>query len=64
METKMTVEDVLKMTVEQLRAVVVPVEQTESIGHPVIHAIRNLNECIRAMEAVKGDQDGRETDAE
>lgn len=64
METKLTVEEVLKLTVEQLRAVVVPVEQTESIGLPVMHAIRNLNECIRAMEAVKEDQDGRETDAE
>jgi hypothetical protein len=65
METKMTVEDVLKLTVEQLRAIAVPIEQAESIGLPVMHAVRNLNECLRAMEAAKEEaKDGREADAE
>lgn len=62
MEEKMTVEQVLRLTVDQLRAISIPAELIDSIGIPVCRAIGNLKECIRAMEAVK--EDGREADAE
>ena len=67
-EQKLTVNEVLKLTVDQLRAISIPAELTESIGLPVLRAIRNLTECIRAMEeagkAGKEQEDGREADAE
>lgn len=63
METKYTVEEVLKITIEQLRVITVPVEEIESIGFPVKRAIQNLTECIRAMEMAKEANNGRETDS-
>lgn len=50
MEEKFTLKQVLMMTCDMLRGIgSVPVEEAERIGVPVARAIRNLEECIRAM---------------
>lgn len=46
----MTVADVLKVTVEMLSGVMVPAGLSEQIGVPIQHSIRNLQECVRAIE--------------
>ena len=45
----MTIPQVLEITVEQLKKIMVPAEYSESIGVPVARSIRNLTECINAI---------------
>lgn len=63
----MTIQQVLSITVNLLKGIMVPAEHGESIGVPVARSIRNLNECINAIqkiEAAKDEEDGREADSE
>ena len=45
----MTIPQVLEITVEQLKKIMVPAEYSESIGVQVARSIRNLTECINAI---------------
>lgn len=63
----MTIQQVLSITVNLLKGIMVPAEFCESIGVPVARSIRNLNECINAIqkiEAAKEEENGREADSE
>lgn len=46
----MTVKEALKMTVDLLNGISVPVSLVQSIGEPVAAAIGNLTACIAAIE--------------
>lgn len=51
MERKsITVEEVVKNTIAELRRISVPAELIEEIGIPVSMAIRNLKACVAAWE--------------
>lgn len=59
-EQKLTVEQVLGITANDLRRISVPVELSESIGVPVANAIRNLQACVNALEIAKAEQEAKE----
>ena len=51
MEEKMTLKDVLIMTRDLLRSIgSVPLDEVEHIGIPLNTAIRNMDECIKAIQ--------------
>ena len=62
----LTIPQVLNITVQLLRGIMVPAEQGESIGVPVARSIRNLTECINAInkeaEAAKAKEAEENTD--
>ena len=67
MEQKLTVEQVLEMTVNMLGRITVPVAMIESIGTPVAQAINNINGCLEAFkrqeqEAQETEQNGEQPD--
>lgn len=47
-ENKMTIRQVLEITVGLLEGIEVPMKQMEKIGQPVMNAIHNLQMCIQA----------------
>ena len=53
MEETMTVEQVLKITVNILSGIQIPCALTESVGVPISNSIGNLNRCIEAIEGAK-----------
>lgn len=64
-ENRMTIREVLEITVKNLKAIAVPVELMETIGQPVLGSIRNLEACISAMDnAGGGESDGPAADPE
>lgn len=46
----MTVEEVLKVTITNMKRITIPVELSESVGVTLIGCIRNLQLCVNAME--------------
>ena len=69
-ENRMTIEQVLDVTVKLLNSIQVPVSLMESIGKPISQAVSNLGLCIAAIkqaevEAKKEEQeDGTDPDPE
>lgn len=64
-ENRMTVREVLEITVRNLKSIAVPVELMETIGQAVLGSIRNIEACIEAMDgAGGGESDGRDPDPE
>ena len=49
-ENRMTVQEALRLTVEDLRQIAVPAGLIETIGFPLARAIGNLNNVIMALE--------------
>ena len=49
-ERKMTIKDILEMTVEDLNRIMVPVEYADTISRPLCVAVANLKACIGSME--------------
>lgn len=49
-ENTMTLEDVIRITANNLRQIQIPVELSESIGIPILRSIGNLQMCLDAME--------------
>lgn len=49
-ENTMTLEDVIRITANNLRGIQIPVELSESIGIPILRSIGNLQMCLDAME--------------
>ena len=63
-EKKLTVEEVLDMTVRQMEEIRVPAGMIDQIGIPLARAIGNLHAVLEAMKKGKEAEDGRETDTE
>lgn len=73
MGEKMTLKEVLIMTRDLLRSIgSVPLDEVEHIGIPLNTAIRNMDECIkaiqrdeaRAAEEVQKEQEGEDGNAD
>lgn len=65
MEENLTVADVLKITIDLLGRIKVPVGLMNDVSVPINDARNNLIECIKAMEKPtekEVEQDGREVD--
>lgn len=63
----LTVEQVLRICIDQLNAIPVTVGQMETIGKPIQSVAHNLMVCVEVMSEKKeedGAEDGRETDPE
>ena len=58
----MTLTDVLKVTVNNLENIRIPVSMVDEIGIPLKRSIGNLQECIKAIEM--GQQKPTEENAE
>lgn len=58
----MTLKEALEAIVRQLGRIPVPRDEQELIGAPIDLAIKNLQECIIAIE--RGEQDGNGNDHE
>lgn len=63
MENRITVENALEFTAENLKKISVPVAMTEQIAVPIANAIRNLEECIRAIREAKPQEEPQEDEA-
>ena len=63
MENRITVENALEFTAENLKKISVPVAMTEQIAVPIANAIRNLDECIRAIREAKVQEEPQEDEA-
>ena len=50
-EKKVSVIDVLEMSVNNLSAIMIPAGMTEQIGIPIAREINNLKACIQAVKA-------------
>lgn len=50
-DVKMSVAELLKVTAEEIEAIIVPVKYADTISRPLCQALYNLQICIRAMEA-------------
>ena len=70
MDGKLTVREVLEITVNNLQGIMLPVELSETAGQTILGSIRNLTACINAMDRQEsenddgGESDGSEADAE
>ena len=65
MEKDLTIADVLKITIDLLGRIMVPVTLKNEIAVPIDDARNNLIECIKAMEKPaekEAEPDGREAD--
>jgi hypothetical protein len=51
-----TVNEVLKITVDKLGAILVPASLGEQIARPIYESINNLRECIAALEQAEAQQ--------
>lgn len=64
MENQMTIDQVLKITVEMLEGLKVPVKLMNDIGIPVAGAIGNIRMCIEAYEASRAEAEKKRAEAE
>lgn len=62
MEQQYTAEKVIGMTAEILRGIKVPAEEAESIGIPIMIAIRNLKTVLDAVEKAETEKPAEETE--
>lgn len=62
MENQMTIDQVLKITVETLEGVKVPVKLMDDIGIPVARAISNIRMCIQAVEASRAEAESKQAE--
>ena len=61
-EKKMTIEEVLELTVRQLQAVNIPIGLIEQVGAPISIAVQNLNACLESIR--KSEEEQPEKDCE
>jgi hypothetical protein len=66
MNETLTVRQVLEITVNNLRGIMIPVELADTVGGAIVGSIRNLDMCIKAMDEAEngGATDGTEPDPE
>ena len=50
-QEKMTVQQVLRMSIEQLDGIRLPMSMHEEVGMPIAAAIHNMRLCIEALDA-------------
>ena len=62
MDNKMTIDQVLKITVETLEGLKVPVSLIDEISIPVARAISNIRMCIEAVEASRAEAENKQTE--
>ena len=62
MENQMTIDQVLKITVETLEGLKVPVSLIDEISIPVARAISNIRMCIEAVEASRAEAESKQTE--
>lgn len=55
---KISVKDMLKITVEEIEKITVPVKYADQISRPLCQAVYNLRTCISAMETEKNPEVG------
>lgn len=47
---EITIEQLLRITAQQLNGIAVPVAQMDAIGFPIKQAVNNINICLNAFE--------------
>lgn len=52
-QKQMSVEEVLQLTINNLKGIQVPVELSESIGIPILRNINNIQLCLNAFHEQK-----------
>ena len=62
MENQMTIDQVLKITVETLEGLKVPVSLIDEISIPVKRAIVNIRMCIEAVEASRAEAERKQAE--
>ena len=60
MDRQHTVEEVLRITVDMLKGIEIPVELCERVGIPIARGIMNIQNCITAIENGKKAQEEKE----
>ena len=53
MEERMTITEVIEVTVRLLGDIQIPVTMIDQVGAPIRAAVNNLNACLRAMAETK-----------
>ena len=64
MENQMTIDQVLRITINEMEGLKVPVGLMDEIGIPIARAISNIRLCIQAVEASREQQAQNENAAE
>ena len=54
MEEKLTIRQVLEITMRLLEGIEVPMKYMERIGSPIMNAIHNISACIEASKLAEG----------
>ena len=49
-EKKMTIEEVVKATINNLKGIPIPAYLSEAVGTPILQSVRNLQMCVDAIE--------------
>lgn len=61
---EITIEQLLRITAQQLNGIAVPIAQMDTIGLPIRQAINNLNICLNAFEKAEQQKAQQETSDE
>lgn len=59
---EITIEQLLRITVQQLNGIAVPIAQIDTVGLPIRQAINNINICLNAFEKVSQQKTQEESD--
>ena len=60
-QKQMSVEEVLQLTINNLKGIQVPVELSESIGVPILRNINNIQLCLNAFHEQKEQKEQEES---
>lgn len=66
---KLTIEDVLRIVIDNLSRIEIPVSLAEKVGVEIARNVENLRQCVIAIgqsrkEKQEEEEDGREADSE
>lgn len=58
---KMTIKEVLRVTIANLQEITIPVTASETVGTNICGCIRNLQMCIEAISREEAEKDKKKT---
>ena len=59
-QKQMSVEEVLQLTINNLKGIQVPVELSESVGIPILRNINNIQLCLNAFHEQREQEEQEE----
>ena len=63
-ENKISIADLLQMTVDELEGISIPVKYADQISRPIYQAVLNIRSCIEAMTAEPAEKQEEKQDGD